>query len=79
MPQVPNGRSVVDKVSPAFVKLFIEEESTVIVGAIIIGEAATEMIHELALAVESHLTLRKIVHAHPTHSTNVVKAVHHFS
>lgn len=82
MPQVPNGRSVVDKVAPAFVKLFIDEESTVIVGAIIIGEAATEMIHEMALAVENRLTLGQIgktVHAHPTHSTNVVRAVHHFN
>ena len=82
MPQVPNGRSVVDKVAPAFVKLFIEEETTVIAGAIIIGEVATEMIHEMALAVENRLTLGQIgktVHAHPTHSTNLVKAVHHFN
>ena len=82
MPQVPNGRSVVDKVSPAFVKLFVDEETTVIVGSIIIGEAATEMIHEMALAVENRLTLGQIgktVHAHPTHSTNVVKAVHQFN
>lgn len=82
MPQVPNGRSVVDKVAPAFVKLFIEEQTTVVVGAIIIGEAATEMIHEMALAVENRLTLGQIgktVHAHPTHSTNVVKAVHYFN
>jgi len=82
MPQVPNGRSVVDKVAPAFVKLFIEEKTTVIVGAIIIGEAATEMIHEMTVAVENRLTLGQIgktVHAHPTHSANVVTAVHHIN
>lgn len=82
MPQAPNGRSVVDKVSPAFVKLFVEEASSVIVGAIIVGEAATEMIHELGLAVKNRLTLQQVgqtVHAHPTHSTNVIKAVHHFN
>ncbi|MDY0191073.1 MAG: dihydrolipoyl dehydrogenase [Desulfuromonas sp.] len=82
MAQVPNGRSVVDKVAPAFVKLFVDEKSSVIVGAIIVGEAATEMIHEMALAVENHLTLGQIgktVHAHPTHSTNVVKAVQNFN
>ena len=81
MPQAPNGRSVVDKVTPAFIKLFTEEASSVIVGAIIVGEAATEMIHELGLAVKNRLTLQQIgetVHAHPTHSTNVIKAVHHF-
>ncbi|MBW2604179.1 MAG: dihydrolipoyl dehydrogenase [Deltaproteobacteria bacterium] len=82
MPQVPNGRSVVDKVAPAFVKLFIEEETAEIAGAIIIGEAATEMIHEMALAVENRLTLEQVgktVHAHPTHSKSVVQAVHHFT
>lgn len=81
MSPVPNGRSVVDKVVPAFVKLFVEEEGLVVAGGIIVGEAATEMIHELALAVENRLTLDQIgktVHAHPTHSTNVATAVHRF-
>jgi dihydrolipoamide dehydrogenase len=78
MHQVPNGRSVVDKVAPAFVKLFIKKGSSEIAGAVIIGEAATEMIHEMALAVENRLTLEKVaktIHAHPTHSKNIVSAV----
>lgn len=80
MAQVPNGRSVVDKVAPAFVKLFINNDSSAIAGAIIIGEAATEMIHEMVLAVENRLTLEQVgktVHAHPTHSKSVVSAVLH--
>lgn len=82
MPQTPNGRAVVDKVAPAFVKLFIEEDTSQIAGAIIIGEGATEMIHEMAVAVENRLTLEQIgktVHAHPTHSKNVLLAVQHFN
>ncbi|AJE03653.1 dihydrolipoyl dehydrogenase [Geobacter pickeringii] len=82
MPQVPNGRSVVDKVDPAFVKLFVEEDSNIVVGAVIIGEAATEMIHELALAVENRLTVGQIgkaVHVHPTHSKNIALAVRHLN
>lgn len=82
MPRVPNARSVVDMVTAAFVKIFIEEDSGIIVGAIIIGEAATEMIHEMALAVENRLTLEQVgktVHAHPTHSKNVVYAVRNFN
>lgn len=78
LPQVPNGRSLVDKVVPAFMKLFIEEETDRIAGAVIIGEAATEMIHELALAMENNLTLGQIaqtVHVHPTHSKNILHAV----
>ncbi|MBM9606755.1 dihydrolipoyl dehydrogenase [Desulfopila inferna] len=80
MHKVPNGRSVVDKVAPAFVKLFIKNDSSEIAGAVIIGEAATEMIHEIALAVENRLTLEKVgrtIHAHPTHSKSVVSAVLH--
>ncbi len=78
LPQVPNGRSVVDKVAPAFVKLFLKEESSEIAGAVIIGEAATEIIHEMALAVENGLTLQQVgntVHAHPTHSKNILYAI----
>jgi len=79
LPQVPNGRSVVDKVAPAFVKLFLKEQTSEIAGAVIIGESATEMIHEMALAVENGLTLEQVgktVHAHPTHSKNILQAVH---
>lgn len=82
MPLVPNGRSVVDKVAPAFVKLFVENDSNIVAGAVIIGEAATEMIHEMALAVENRLTVGQIgktVHVHPTHSKNIAMAVRHFS
>ncbi|WP_136513805.1 dihydrolipoyl dehydrogenase family protein [Geomonas edaphica] len=78
-PQVPNGRSVVDKVAPAFVKLFVKEETAELAGAVIVGEAATEMIHELALAVENGLTLQQVgatVHVHPTHSKNILQAIH---
>lgn len=78
--QAPNGRSVVDKVNPAFVKLFVEEATNQIVGAIIIGEAASEIIHEVALAMENRLTLEQVVktvHAHPTHSKNVHLGVEH--
>lgn len=81
MEQVPNGRTVVDKVAPAFIKMFVNSKTSVVVGGIIIGEAATEIIHELALAVENQLTLEQIaktVHGHPTHSTNIAHAVQHF-
>lgn len=81
MSPVPNGRSVIDKVAPAFVKLFVKEESSVVAGGIIVGEVATELIHELALAVENRMTLDQVgktVHAHPTHSANVATAVQHF-
>lgn len=82
LPQVPNGRSVVDKVAPAFVKIFLKENTSEVAGAVIVGEAATEMIHEMALAVENGLTLKQVgntVHAHPTHSKNILYAVQSFA
>ncbi len=78
LPRVPNGRSVVDKVAPAFVKLFLKEQTSEITGAVIVGEAATEIIHEMAVAVENGLTLQQVgntVHAHPTHSKNILYAI----
>jgi dihydrolipoamide dehydrogenase len=44
-------------------------ESGVILGASVIGVEATEIIHELVLAVEKKLTakeLKGMIHAHPS-------------
>jgi len=52
-----------------FIKTIVSNKNGVIVGATIIGVEATEIIHELTLAVEKKLTiteLREIIHAHPT-------------
>ena len=52
-----------------FAKVTVCAKDGTILGATIIGVEATEIIHELVLAVEKKLTieeLRKIIHAHPT-------------
>jgi dihydrolipoamide dehydrogenase len=75
MEQVPNGRTIVDKVQPAFLKMYIVEDTGVLIGTSMIGENATEIIHELTLAVKNKLTIndiRQMVHAHPTHAKNVL-------
>jgi dihydrolipoamide dehydrogenase len=79
--RVLNGRSLLDKVKPAFIQLFAYKDSKILAGASIVGEMATEMIHELTLAVENRLTLNQIketIHAHPTHSVNIAQAVKQF-
>ncbi len=80
--RVLNGRSLLDKVKPAFIKLFAYKKSNILAGASIAGEVATEMIHELVLAVENKLTVNQIketIHAHPTHSVNIAQAIKEFS
>ncbi len=52
-----------------FVKLVVCADSGVILGASIIGAEATEIIHELVLAVEKKLTyidVKEMIHAHPS-------------
>jgi dihydrolipoamide dehydrogenase len=52
-----------------FAKIIVCAESGVILGASIIGMDATEIIHELIVAIEKKLTakeLKEMIHAHPT-------------
>jgi len=52
-----------------FAKIIVCSQSGVILGATIIGTQATEIIHELVVAVEKKITaneLRAMIHAHPT-------------
>lgn len=52
-----------------FAKLVVSADSGVILGASIIGAEATEIIHELVLAVEKKLTymdVKEMIHAHPS-------------
>lgn len=52
-----------------FAKVIVNAKSGVILGAAVIGAEATEIIHELTLAVEKKVTiaeLREVIHAHPT-------------
>jgi dihydrolipoamide dehydrogenase len=52
-----------------FAKVIVCADTDVILGATIIGVEATEIIHELVVAVEKKLTyteLREMIHAHPS-------------
>jgi dihydrolipoamide dehydrogenase len=60
-----------------FVKVVCEAESGVIVGGTIVGRGASDLIHEIALAVHARLTaddLASAVHAHPTLAEAVMEA-----
>ena len=58
-------------------KIISDEESDKILGAHIIGAHASDMIHEVALAMEKGLTTKDIahtIHAHPTLAEGVMEA-----
>jgi dihydrolipoamide dehydrogenase len=64
-----NGKALGEGDSDGFVQLVAEKGSGRIVGCQIVGPHAVEIIHEVALAMATGLTVSQIahtVHAHPT-------------
>lgn len=58
-------------------KIIAEEETDMILGAHIIGAHASDLIHEVAVAMEKGLTVKDIahtIHAHPTLAEGVMEA-----
>jgi len=65
----PNSKAVVDGEADGYVRVICEPEGGRVLGASLIGPHVTELVHELALAARSGLTLRdvmELIHAHPT-------------
>lgn len=68
-PMSMNGKTIIEHMTDGRIKLIYKADDKVLVGASIIGKSATEIIHEMALAITHGLTiddLRNTVHAHPT-------------
>ena len=62
-----------------FAKLLVEEGTKKILGAVVVGNGASEVIHTLAVAVASNLTagdLEKVIMSHPTYSELVSELAH---
>ena len=75
-----SGRAKTTGDQDGFVKIIASKETQEILGATLVGNNATEMIHELALAIHNELTLECIaecVHAHPTLSEMIAEACLH--
>jgi dihydrolipoamide dehydrogenase len=61
------------------VKIIADKKSDKILGAHIIGAHATDLIHEVALAIRQGMTaeaLGNMIHAHPVLSEAIMEAVH---
>ncbi|MGD8191165.1 dihydrolipoyl dehydrogenase [Brevibacillus ginsengisoli] len=68
-PFAANGRALSVNEGEGFVKLIAEKETNLVLGAQIVGPDASNIIAEIALAIEMGATLEDIeltIHAHPT-------------
>ncbi|MEJ5312312.1 MAG: dihydrolipoyl dehydrogenase [Anaerolineae bacterium] len=78
-PFLANGKALGLGDNAGFVKIVAEERSGEIVGAVIVGPEATELLAELVLARTAELTPDEIahtMHAHPTLNEAVMEAAH---
>ena len=76
-PFAANGRAKAMEAANGFVKILCDAHTDEILGAHIIGPCASEMIHELIVAMEFYAAsedIARIVHAHPTLSESVHEA-----
>ncbi len=74
-----NGKTVITGGERGFVKLVYHGESTVLLGATLMCERATDMITVLTLAVDKGLSLEelaKTIFPHPTYSEGIKEAIH---
>jgi len=73
-----NGKALTLGERRGFVKVIAEECTGIILGGSIIGPHATDLIHEIAVAIKNKLTTEQIIntiHAHPTTAEAVHEAI----
>ncbi|MGC9347272.1 MAG: dihydrolipoyl dehydrogenase [Anaerolineae bacterium] len=78
-PFLPNGKALAIGENHGFVKIIADAASHEILGAVIVGPDATEILPELLLAARNELTpdeIAETVHAHPTLNEAVMEAAH---
>lgn len=78
-PFLANGKALALGENHGFIKIISDTATHEILGAVIIGPEATELLPELVLAAKSELTPAEIaetVHAHPTLNEAIMEAAH---
>lgn len=71
------GRSLTVNRPHGFVKLIADAHTQAVLGALVVGEQASDLIAEIALAIESGLLLEDIaytIHSHPTFAEAIEEA-----
>ena len=74
-----NAKAKIKGDDSGFIKVLFDEESSLILGASIIGNDATELIHQFLIAINAKLTLNdleKMIFAHPTLSESTLDLLH---
>ncbi|MGZ5417502.1 MAG: NAD(P)H-quinone dehydrogenase [Nocardioides sp.] len=77
LPLSGNPRAKMQGVRDGFVKLFARPGTGIIVGGVVVGPRASELIHPVALAVSMNLTADQVAHAftvYPSMSGSVAEA-----
>lgn len=62
-----------------YVQLIADSDTDLLLGASIMGPHATDVIHEIALAIQNGLSVRQLgdtIHAHPTIAEAIMEAAH---
>jgi dihydrolipoamide dehydrogenase len=60
MPLATNARAKMQEIRHGFVKLFCRPSSRIVIGGVIVGPRASELIHAVALAVDARLTVDQL-------------------
>ena len=72
-----NGKAFAAQETEGFAKIFTDSETGEILGSTVIGPRASDLIHEIAVAMKGELTVDSIaetIHSHPTLSEAVMEA-----
>ena len=75
-----NAKAKIKGDDSGFIKILYNTDTDEILGAGIIGNDATELIHEFLVAINSKLTMKdlsKMIFAHPTLSESILEVVSH--
>jgi dihydrolipoamide dehydrogenase len=73
------GKAMAMGEETGYVTLLADKETDLLLGASMMGVHVTDVIHEVALAIQSGLTVRQLgetIHAHPTIAEAVMEAAH---
>jgi len=79
-PLAASGRAMTLDATEGLIKLIGDAETDLLLGGHIVGPSASDMIAEIALALEMGATVTDValtVHAHPTLSEGIMEAAEH--
>lgn len=74
-----NGKSIIEGAESGYVKLIAEAKTNRLLGAQLVCQRASDMIGELALAIQKKLTVQEllqVIHPHPTFCEMIYEAAH---